>query len=98
LQVGHVACLPFSAPASSRLRPRSERDALSDGVQPGPHRFFLSDGARPAREDQKSCLKSVFGLVEIAQEPSANTEDHGTMPPHQKRKRLLVPLVDEAVQ
>jgi len=44
----------------------------------------MGNGSRPADEDEKGRLKSVLGVVMVAEDPAADAPDHRAVPPHQR--------------
>lgn len=53
---------------------------------------------RLANQDQKRCLESVVGVVGIADDATADTQDHRAMAAQECGKRARIPLADETVQ
>jgi hypothetical protein len=56
------------------------------------------DGCGLADQDEEGGLETVLGIVNIAQDAPAHTEDHGPMPAHQRREGRLIPALNKQVQ
>ena len=67
-------------------------------MQPVAHGFPAQERTGFANEDKKGSLESIFGIVGVVQDPLANSQDHGAMPPQQSLKGGLFPLQAEALQ
>lgn len=72
--------------------------AIGHFVHPARHRLAPADGGRLAGQGQKCCLKGVLGVVFIAQQAAAHTEDHALVPPDQQLKRRFIAQPREALQ
>jgi hypothetical protein len=57
-----------------------------------------ADGSRLADQNEERALKSVLRIVHIADQATANAENHGSMPADQHLKARLITASDEAVQ
>ncbi len=64
-------------------------------MKPASQRFTAADGFRAANQDQKGRLKSVFGLLRVAEQTPADAEDHGAVPPHEKSEGVLIAVLHE---
>jgi hypothetical protein len=67
-------------------------------VQPAGKGCLVADRSRFAHENQKGCLKGVFGVVPVAQDPVADRENHRTVALHQQREGSLLAAVAKALQ
>src|SRR5262249_33501957 len=52
----------------------------------------------PADEDEEGRLKSILGVVVVAQNAATDAPDHRAMPPHQGRKSRLIATADVVLQ
>jgi hypothetical protein len=63
-------------------RSRAQGRAVGDTVQEAGQGLAAQDRACLARQDQKSRLKSIFGVLPVSQDTVANAQDHWSMPVH----------------
>jgi hypothetical protein len=48
-----------------------------------------------AHKDQEGNLERLFGIVRVAEDATANAEDHGAVPANQDRERVVIVATDE---
>ena len=87
--------------ATGHGRAGSGRDAEGDAVEPAPDRFPVADGGGAADEDQEGGLEGVLGVVLVAEDRTADAEDHRPVTLEQggeRRLRGLVAAVGEPAQ
>src|SRR5207245_2118492 len=78
--------------------PRLERRAVCHPVQPVGDHLFWDDGGSLADEDEEGRLESIFGVVMITEDTTADAPDHRPMPPHQGCKSRFLTAVEVVLQ
>ena len=76
----------------------TRRDAEGHPVQPARQRVTLPDRSGRPGQDEERGLKSVLGIVMIAQDRMTDPLDHGPVPFQQRRERQLVTPGHEHLQ
>jgi len=71
---------------------------LGNTIQPASYRFSTLDRAHPADQNQEGRLQGIFGIMGVTQQPPADAEKHGTMPPHEKGEGTFVPIGYKSLQ
>ena len=69
------------------------RGAEGDPVEPATDRGSLVDRSGLAHQDQEGRLERVFHVVRVVEDPTADSQHHRPMPPHQRRERELGRIV-----
>jgi hypothetical protein len=87
-----VRALPFCP------RSGSQSDALGDPVEPTARRVPLGNGTGFANEDEESGLKSIFGIVWVRENATADAQDHRAMSSQDGFKGGLILSDNEALQ
>jgi hypothetical protein len=95
---GQLRHLLLSASPLRRHGFRFHGRAEGDTVQPVGNLLPRPDGRRFAGEDQKGRLKGVLGIVMIADDTTADAEDHWAVTTDKGFKGRFVLLVDEGRQ
>jgi hypothetical protein len=49
-------------------------------------------------QHKEGCLKCVFGVMQIADDPLTYAEDHRTVPAYDRCERGLIPIFDQLIQ
>ncbi len=77
-------------PAPGGRDPCLLRDAVGNSVQPAGDRLLLAYGIRLAGEDEEGPLKSIFGVVVVAEHVSADVPHQPTVPADEHGKGVCV--------
>ena len=80
------------------LPARPHGQTLSDGVQPTADARSPADGTGSPRQDDERRLKGIFGVLLMAEDPSAHAPDQSGMSPHHDGKGILIVVGYEGVQ
>jgi hypothetical protein len=59
---------------------------------------LFSDRGRLARQHQETGLEDILGILDMLEQPPAQTQDHRPMPPNQRRKSRFVSPANESFQ
>src|SRR4029077_13078382 len=65
-------------------------DAVGDTVEPAGQGVFLYQRSRMPRQKYEGRLKSVFGVLEVAEDPPAHGEDQRSVSLREHGKRVLI--------
>jgi hypothetical protein len=88
-----LASLPPDFPA-----PRVACHLAGDAVQPARQAIRGADGRGLFGEDEEHCLHSVLDLIQIAQDPPANSQGQRRVSGDQDREGALVSVLNEAAK
>src|SRR5262249_35075888 len=75
-----------------------QSSAIGDAIKPVADFLARHDARRPPNQNQKSGLKGILGVRLMADDTSADAQNHRPMPTDERFKGTLVPLPDEAFQ
>jgi hypothetical protein len=67
-------------------------------VEPAAQTFLVANGASPARQHQEGGLEGVLGVLLVAKDAAAQTQDHGPVPLNQGGKGRLIAVTSEALE
>jgi hypothetical protein len=76
----------------------SRGQAARYAVKPVGQGFRAPDGVRLAGQHQERGLEAVFRVLLLTQDLAADAQDHGPVPMHQLRERLLIAPGREALE
>ncbi len=68
------------------LLPHAPRRPGGDAIEPVAQQLGVADRASLLGQDQESGLEGVLGVLDVAEELSADAQDHRPMPAHQRRE------------
>tara|TARA_R110002096_G_scaffold52626_6_gene137519 strand:+ start:38 stop:313 length:276 start_codon:yes stop_codon:yes gene_type:complete len=72
--------------------------AMRHAVQPTSQGILFDNRSRTSGEDQKRCLKRVFGIVRISQHALADSQNHWSMSHRQRFERGFVLIFEKPLQ
>src|SRR5262249_19837080 len=88
--------MPFSALAGPT---RGRGDLIGNAVQPTNQGGVFPDGTRSARENNEHSLECILGVLHLAQDPLAHSENQRSMPLDDRCEgNLIVPLPERSQQ
>src|SRR5262249_25548634 len=68
---------------------------VGDAVEPIADQVALAEARGLAGQHQERRLERVFGVVVVAKDAAAHSQNHRPVPPHDCRKRLFIPRPGE---
>src|SRR5262245_47624572 len=68
---------------------------ICDSVKPASQGFSFANGGRFLRQDKEGRLQRIFGIVQVTERAPTDSQDHRSMPSHERFKRLLVIAAQE---
>jgi hypothetical protein len=72
--------------------------ASGDAEEPVGQLLAAADGVRLSAQNEKGCLKAIFGILLMMHESLTDAPDHRTMAPQKRRKCGFILLRDELMQ
>src|SRR5262245_45023238 len=88
----HRRRLLLACPLSVRLAPCLDRHAMGNLVEPAPRGFSPADRIRTPGQYEKHRLEGVFRSLFVAQQTTADAEDHRPMPADHAGEGIAVTL------
>jgi hypothetical protein len=96
LAIHDIALLFLASAVDLELRAPGRADR--GPVQPVRQQVGVADRSRPAGQDEKYGLEGVLGMMQIAEDLTANIQDHRPMPAHEWGKRRLADRIAPRVK
>jgi hypothetical protein len=85
-----VGSAAFMAAPPRRLGLHLQRQAVRHPVEPATHRLLPPQRGGLAAEDQKGRLEGILGVLQMAKDMTADTQDHWPVPLHKGRECTVV--------